>query len=437
MPRRGTKREGALYRRLPPGTHGIGHEQVRRNQRARLQGAMVAAVARRGYAKTTIGAVVDLAGVSRTTFYEHFQSKEDCFLQTYDLIVELEIERIMQAYRSADSPRERLYAAFAALTAIVSSEPESARFVIIEALVAGDVALEHRERAVQAFERLLRQSFGGSQGQVSDVTLRAIVGGVQRIVYVRLREGRLQELDELVDELVDWTLSYQAVGVKPPTTPGVRRAASPSVPRLEVSFPEPARARLELSQRERILLAVSSLVAERGYPPLTIPAITARAGVSNQTFYEHFKSKEEAFLAAFDDNAAAALRATTTAFQAAPSLPDAVREAVHALLSYTVSHPAFARLGFFEVLTTGTAAQERSEHALQGFIDLLSPGANRPPGVPSVAEQAIAGGIVSVIQREIAYDRLPQLACLTASLAYVALAPFLGAAAATRIAQRR
>lgn len=439
MPRPGKKREGALYRGLPPGTHGLDRAHVRRHQRARLHGAMVAAVAHDGYANTSIASVVELAGVSRTTFYEHFESKEDLFLQTHDLAVELGIERVTQAYRSTDGLRERLHAAFTAFVEIVTSEPESARLVIIEALAAGDVALEHRERAVQAFEGLLRQSFAQAtpKRQVSEVTLRAIVGGVQRIVYMRLREGRVQELDGLVDELVDWTLSYQAPGVRPPTPPRVRRATTPSVPRLKLPTPEPTVSRLVLSQRERILLAVSSLVAEHGYAALTMPAIAATAGVSNQTFYEHFKDKEDAFLAAFDEAAADALRATAAAVKAAPSLPDAVREAVRALLSYTSSHPAFARLAFFETLTPGTAAQARAERAVQRFIELLSPGRNRPPGVPSVAEQAIFGAIVSVIHREMIYGRLAQLPRLTACLAYVALAPFLGAATATRIAQQR
>jgi len=437
MPRRAKKRDRALYRSLPPGTHGLDREHVRRNQRARLQGAMVAAVARHGYAKTTIATVVDLAGVSRTTFYQHFKSKKDCFLQTYDQIVDLGIERITLAYRSADGPRERLRAAFAAFVEIITSETDSARFVIIESLAAGDIALEHRERAVQAFEQLLGQSFAQSQGEVSEVTLRAIVGGVQRILYVRLREGRVQELGEQIDELVDWTLSYQAPGVKPPPPPRVRKTTSPSVPRFEVPFPDLAHARSALSQRERILLAVSSLVAQSGYQALTIPAITARAGVSNQTFYEHFDDKGDAFLTALNLAEDDALAATASGFAASSSVPDAVREALFALLSHTATHPAFARFAFFESITPGTVAQELAERKLQTFIDLIAPGANRPAGVPSIAEQAIAGGVFSVIQREIAYGRLARLPRLTASLAYIALAPFLGAATAAAIAQRR
>src|SRR5215475_30569 len=54
------------------------------------------------------------------------------------------------------------------------------------------------------------------------------------------------------------------------------------------------------NQRERIMAAVAQAAAELGYPEMSVEAIIARAGVSRRTFYEHFKNKEEAFLAAYD-----------------------------------------------------------------------------------------------------------------------------------------
>src|SRR3954451_13636131 len=52
-------------------------------QRARMLEATARAVASKGYAKTTVADIVALAGVSRTTFYDHFADKEECFLETY------------------------------------------------------------------------------------------------------------------------------------------------------------------------------------------------------------------------------------------------------------------------------------------------------------------------------------------------------------------
>jgi AcrR family transcriptional regulator len=54
------------------------------NQRARMLDAMARAVATKGYARVSVADVVQLAGVSRRTFYEQFRDKEDCFLVAYD-----------------------------------------------------------------------------------------------------------------------------------------------------------------------------------------------------------------------------------------------------------------------------------------------------------------------------------------------------------------
>ena len=51
--------------------------------RARIFEGMASVVGERGYAATTISDVVRAASISRRTFYEYFQDKEDCFVETY------------------------------------------------------------------------------------------------------------------------------------------------------------------------------------------------------------------------------------------------------------------------------------------------------------------------------------------------------------------
>src|SRR5271163_2421137 len=78
---------GPLYERLPHGPHRLDHNQVVRNQRSRMYGAMVEAVAASGYERASVRQVVALAGVSRRSFYEQFSNKQECFLQAFDVIV--------------------------------------------------------------------------------------------------------------------------------------------------------------------------------------------------------------------------------------------------------------------------------------------------------------------------------------------------------------
>ena len=54
------------------------------------------------------------------------------------------------------------------------------------------------------------------------------------------------------------------------------------------------------SQRGRMLVAMTEAVAERGFAKVTVADVIRRAGVSRETFYQHFSDKDDAFLAALD-----------------------------------------------------------------------------------------------------------------------------------------
>src|SRR5215216_2582358 len=54
------------------------------------------------------------------------------------------------------------------------------------------------------------------------------------------------------------------------------------------------------SQRSRMLLAITQVVADKGYAATTVADVIALAGVSRRTFYEHFAQVEDCFLAAYD-----------------------------------------------------------------------------------------------------------------------------------------
>ena len=87
----------AQMRRLPRGPHQLAREEVLASQRARMLEAMAHAVADKGYAATTVADVVGGAGVSRKTFYEHFQDKEDCFLEAFDAGVQVLVHTVERA----------------------------------------------------------------------------------------------------------------------------------------------------------------------------------------------------------------------------------------------------------------------------------------------------------------------------------------------------
>src|ERR1700753_2757431 len=74
--------------RLPRGRHGLSPEFVARNQRERLIAALILTLDEVGYQKTTVSMVGRRAAVSKSDFYKHFDSKDECFLAAYDFAVE-------------------------------------------------------------------------------------------------------------------------------------------------------------------------------------------------------------------------------------------------------------------------------------------------------------------------------------------------------------
>src|SRR5436305_10566518 len=87
-----------MYKRLPHGPHRLERDEVVRHQRARIYGGMIEAVALVGYERASVRQVIGLAGVSRRSFYEQFANKQDCFVDTFDMLASRGIRCMAQAY---------------------------------------------------------------------------------------------------------------------------------------------------------------------------------------------------------------------------------------------------------------------------------------------------------------------------------------------------
>jgi AcrR family transcriptional regulator len=432
-----------LFPRLAGGPRRMTPERVARHQKARLEGAMVEAVARHGYAGTTLRELVTLAGVSKSTFYEHFDSKQDCFLATFDEIVDQVSVRVGEAYRSGGDFRQRLLAGLSTFMSLAEDEPAAASLVAVESLTLGAAGVAHRERGSEAFAALIQQSFDHSPSgrQVSKTVIWGIVSGIRGVAYRRLRAGQGHELPGLVEELVDWALRYQepdsetvrraiAAAARPAGAAALPSEGEDGTPLAWEEPPDSARSRALLTQRERIVRGAAAVVVKSGYQALSIPAISGAAGVSNQTFYEHFANKRDAFLAAFEILAAEALGAAVAAFEREEDRPEAIGAGLRALLEHIAASELFARLAFFELPTAGPVALDRADATLDSFGAFLEPG-GAPTKIgeplPRSILEAIPSAIWATIQHEIAHGRRESLPSLAPEAVRLVVAPFTGA----------
>jgi AcrR family transcriptional regulator len=185
-----------IPRRLPRGTHGLDPELVAASQRARLLEAVGRAVAAKGFAAATIDDIVRGAGVSKKTFYEHFQDKEDCFLAAYEQASAELREHMVEARAGEVGWLARTRAGIVAYLRWLAAEPALARVFLIEVAAAGPRALERRERLRDRYAELISERRENGADLPFEV-FHAVVAAVDDVVVRHIRERGAEDLPEL------------------------------------------------------------------------------------------------------------------------------------------------------------------------------------------------------------------------------------------------
>jgi AcrR family transcriptional regulator len=396
-------------------------EEVARNQRARLYGAMIEAVSQRGYHASTVAHVIGLAGVSRRAFYEQFANKEQCFLATYDIVVAGTRKRMLEAWASERGWANRLHAACKALLDEVAESPKGPHLVLVDALGIGPNARERLQLAGFTFERLVASAFQTAPEEVGfpKLTARAVVGGVRHVVFIRMLEQRERELYALTDEVLDWIESYR--------TPAAARLGMLGIARPAHVPPTPAAFLARDDRRARVLGSVVHLTLDSGYANLTDPQIAQFAGISTEAFHKQFANKEQCFLAVLDEFVQEALESVKPSMESAGSWPEAVYAAMAAFVDYLVAHQALLRIAFINLFEVGPGMIGRMTRSVEGFTKLLTETGPEPQRGPAVALEAVTGAVWGIIGTYVANDRLSRLPSLVDQLAFTVLAPYVGA----------
>jgi AcrR family transcriptional regulator len=176
--------------RLRSGREPASRDEVADIQRARILSAMIEVAAEGGYLGASVAPVVARAGVSRRTFYELFQGREDCFLAAFNWGVDQARELVVHACASQRGWRDRVRHGLAALLGFLDSEPELARVCIVEALGAGRLVLQRRGEILQELIDALDSSAPQTRGAAEKplLTAEGIVGGAFSVLHARLLE---------------------------------------------------------------------------------------------------------------------------------------------------------------------------------------------------------------------------------------------------------
>lgn len=413
------------------------------DQRKRVLAGMAKAVARRGYTDATVAQAITYAGVSRSTFYEHFKDKEECFLATFGELAPVLGEELLQAVRGVpweEKPRAMLSVV---LDPASSRTAMHWRLLLTQARAGEPSVRAARElfagRLEQAFEVLLDTPREGIP--TLDIPAKALLGGIRSVISTRRYTHDAPEQGQLLDDLEAWTASYAVPA-------GYARRSSDAWTELGRGLPSGAeltperprsglprgRARLPANvlaseHHSRIVQATARVMREKGYTATTIADIVAAAGTSRGVFYGQFQNKQEVFLAAQTMALEKGLTTASAAFFTGKSWPEQVWKGLDALFGYLAGLPDLAHLMLIEPYAAGTAALDRILDTMRTLSLFLEEGYHRSARaerLPRLCSDAIAGAIHELLYDAAQNDRVAELRELLPEAVYVALAPFLG-----------
>ncbi len=399
----------------------MSRDEVARNQRARLYGAMIEAISERGYPRTTVAQVIALAGVSRRAFYEQFENREACFLATYDIVVARARKLVIDGWARERGWENRMHGACKALLDDIAESPKGPRLVLVDSLGVGPRARERMTLAAATFERVFTAAFAADPKgeEISPLIVRAIVAGIRHVAFTRMYEKRERELYVLTDEVLDWMESYRS--------PLAKRLNVSGLVAKDTVQPGVAAFLAGEDKRAWALGALVHLTLDEGYSELSDPQIAQFAGISTEAFHKLFATKEACYLALLDEIVAEAMQAVRAAVEDAPSWPEAVLLAVGALTEYFAAHEALSRLAFIDIFEVGPGMVGRMTRSIEDFtklLDEMGPDARRGP---LVAREAVTGAIWGIVSSYTANDRVRKLPRLVDQLTFIVLAPYIGA----------
>lgn len=177
--------------------------------RTRLLQAMGSSAADRGFAATTIADIVREAGVSKRTFYEHYSSKEACFLALYRSVSASALRTLSAAVDPGRPWQTQVESALGAYFAHLAAGPRLLRTLFVEVHHLGAEGALVRREVMQQLAGFMLQTVnravpgGGGGRALTPVMAMAAVGGINELVLQAIERGEAELLGELTGPASD------------------------------------------------------------------------------------------------------------------------------------------------------------------------------------------------------------------------------------------
>jgi AcrR family transcriptional regulator len=270
---------------------GAPRTRVTEVQCARILSAAERIVDELGYDGMSVARITSRAGVSRRTFYDQFDGREECFLALFEQTV-TRADRIAQdaidAMAGRRGWRERVRAGLEAVLLLFDDEPAVGSLLIVEALGAGPRVLECRAGVLDSLKQIIDEGRGEArQGTPPPLTPEGVVGAVLSVIHARLLEQRERARTRSANESSQTNARQGAlVGLLNPLMGVIvlpylgRVAASKELARPVPKSPRPAKAPARPRPSVDPLDGLEMRLTYRTLQVLS--AIAARPGASNR-----------------------------------------------------------------------------------------------------------------------------------------------------------
>jgi AcrR family transcriptional regulator len=177
-------------------------EQRLADRRERLMTAAYTLYAEPGFAATTIERLCSEARISNRAFYECFGGREDLLQALHERCVDESLAHVAKALQDApDTLDDRVEAGIRAYVEFATADWRRARIMHLEVRRSGDVLSHSRQRAVEAFARLVEEASAEFPIATPNRRLLALgtIGALQELLIEWLLAPDPPELDEVIE----------------------------------------------------------------------------------------------------------------------------------------------------------------------------------------------------------------------------------------------
>jgi AcrR family transcriptional regulator len=277
--------------------------------------------------------------------------------------------------------------------------------------------------------------------------------GTASILAMRAFRGETARVPDMRGDLLTWLNSYvmstedPRLGQAEWRRLGAGLTQESSRPTIEVAPQRLPRGKSATTpeavageHRERILTAMAQLTRTKGYTAITVADIVKAGSISREAFYELFRSKEDAFLATQSVALEKSIAVTAAAFFGGENWLARVWDGLLALLEYIGREPDLVYLDVFESYAAGAGAIRRSFDNKMAFTLFLEDGYRQSPAaghLPRLCSEAIGGAILGLLRWHVREGRTEKTLEVLPQAVYLALAPFVGAAAAMDLVEAK